>query len=201
MGEGEQLVVNDLLEEFCCKYNPVPCRQPPPMAMDSGSLKYNIRWVERTFTSSAKTEALLAPERENLASHDYDAAINFLPGFHRHYKVCPFLLCLLSPFLSLFQLIGGALPIPLLYAVRKPHWSNMRSYLFLTTASCTGFLIGHVMSIYAHFSFVRSIENPAAFSQAMENIQNNTGASAPPGPLIIREAGKMSVDHDAPPLG
>ena len=52
-------------------------------------LDYNVNWMYSTFTSRAVAEALLSPEREsgNLTSRDYDAAIQFLPGNHRHYQV------------------------------------------------------------------------------------------------------------------
>lgn len=55
------------------------------------SLRYNIRWIEHTFTSRAVTESLLSPEREsgNITTNDYEAATTFLPGFHRHYRVSP----------------------------------------------------------------------------------------------------------------
>jgi hypothetical protein len=89
-----------------------------------------------------------------------------------------------------------------MYGLRRPTWSNTRAYLFLSTASFAGFVVGHVMSLSAHFKFVRSIENPEGFSQAMENIQRNTGGIAPPGPVIIRQKGQWTVDHDpdTPPL-
>lgn len=52
-------------------------------------LYYNILWIERIFRSHAVTEALLAPEREsgNITTHDYELAMRFLPGHHRHYRV------------------------------------------------------------------------------------------------------------------
>lgn len=53
-------------------------------------LHYNVRWMDSVFKSKNTTEALLSPQREagNLTAHDYDASINFLPGYHRHYPVC-----------------------------------------------------------------------------------------------------------------
>ncbi|KAF9460803.1 hypothetical protein BDZ94DRAFT_1222422 [Collybia nuda] len=154
--------------------------------MSNDSLRYNIRWVEHTFTSRNITESLLSPEREsgNITTNDYEAATAFLPGFHRHYR-----------------LIGSTVAIPLTLAFRQPTWNTRRTYLFLTTASLAGFVVGHVISLSAHFKFVRSIENPVGFSHAMENIRMSTGGSAPPGPIIVREGGKWSVEHDpdAPP--
>ncbi|GLB36238.1 hypothetical protein LshimejAT787_0305260 [Lyophyllum shimeji] len=148
---------------------------------DDKPLHYNVRWIESTFPSRAAVESLLAPEREsgNVTTHDYEAATQFMPGYHRYYRH-----------------IGSLLAIPLLYAVRKPHWSNIRSYLFLTTASFGGFVIGHAVSLSEHFKFVRTIENPEGFSQALENIQKKMGSFPAPGPTIIRQSGKWTVNHD-----
>lgn len=154
---------------------------------DDKTLRYNVRWIESTFPSRTVAESLLSPEREsgNITTHDYEAATLFLPGYHRYYRH-----------------LGSLLAIPLLYAIRRPHWSNIRSYLFLTTASFGGFVIGHVMSLSEHYNFVRSIENPEGFSQALENIQKKIGSFPPPGPTIVRQGGKWAVDHDTdtPPL-
>ena len=53
------------------------------------ALRYNVRWIERTFTSRPVTESLLSPEREsgNLTTNDYEAATNFFPGPSRRYQV------------------------------------------------------------------------------------------------------------------
>ncbi len=50
---------------------------------------YNVRWMIRTFNTRAKVESLLGPEQAtgNVSTHDYEAAINFLPGFHRYFSV------------------------------------------------------------------------------------------------------------------
>ncbi|KAG5648069.1 hypothetical protein DXG03_007104 [Asterophora parasitica] len=150
-------------------------------------LRYNIRWVESTFSSLATTESLLAPERDagTISSNDYTAATNFLPGFHRHYRD-----------------VGTFAAIPFLYAVRRRNWGLPRTALFLLPVSFVGFVAGHVASITAHYNFVRSIEDPEGFSQAMLNIQKHTGSYPPPGPTIVRQGGKWAVDHDAdtPPI-
>jgi hypothetical protein len=56
---------------------------------DRKAIEYNLIWMERTFKERRTTERLLAPELENgiLTQHDYDLAVNFLPGLHRHYNV------------------------------------------------------------------------------------------------------------------
>ena len=53
-----------------------------------------------------------------------------------------------------------------------------------------------MMSISAHFSFVRSIENPAGFSMALDNIQRNMGGFSLPGPVIVRQSERLTADHD-----
>ena len=56
---------------------------------DVDILLYNVDWMDSTFGSRAAAEALLSPEREsgNLTSRDYDDAIQFFSGNHRHYPV------------------------------------------------------------------------------------------------------------------
>ncbi|KAG5654105.1 hypothetical protein H0H81_007519 [Sphagnurus paluster] len=149
--------------------------------MADRTLRYNIRWIESTFSSRTATEALLGPEREsgNVTSHDYDAATEFFPGFHRHYRVRIIIIVLIRPLSVLCHAV-------------------LRSDVIYTPSLCRpGFLIGHVMSISAHYNFVRSIENPEGFSQALDNIQKNTGSFPPNGPIIVRQGGKWAVDHDA----
>ena len=53
------------------------------------ALRYNVRWIEHTFSSRPVTESLLSPEREsgNLTTKDYEAATNFFPGPSRRYRV------------------------------------------------------------------------------------------------------------------
>ena len=57
---------------------------------DVHELSHNINWMYSAFRSRATAETLLSPERElgNLTTHDYDAAIQFLPSTnHRYYPV------------------------------------------------------------------------------------------------------------------
>jgi len=62
----------------------MPSDTPKPLPFT-----YNIDVADRIFASRQKTEELLAPEREIglITPHDYDAAVNFLPGPHRYYPV------------------------------------------------------------------------------------------------------------------
>ncbi|KAF8622900.1 hypothetical protein AX15_006664 [Amanita polypyramis BW_CC] len=147
----------------------------------TATLNYNIRWIEQTFHSRSATEALLRPEHEsgNITTNDYELAIRFLPGPHRHYRV-----------------LGGMVAVPIIYAFRTPVWSTFRLYATLTAGSFVGFMVGHTISVKKHFNFVRSLENPIGFSGALENVQRNTGAIMPPSPVIVRRLSHANQQHD-----
>jgi hypothetical protein len=168
------------------------------------TLTYNVRWIERTFSSPAVTESLLSQEREsgNITYSDYEAAIRFFPGPNRFYRVRLFFLPRFQSAeqLLLFQWAGGIAAIPITFALRRPGWSNLRTYFFMTASSLAGVVVGHTMSIQAHLRFVRSIENPQGFSEALNNIQKTTGGASLLGPVIVRDAkSTFDTDFDAEP--
>lgn len=57
--------------------------------MSDVPLNYNVRWIERTFSSPSVTQSLLSPERDagNITTNDYEAAASFFPGPTRRYCV------------------------------------------------------------------------------------------------------------------
>lgn len=135
------------------------------------SLRYNIPWVEHTFANPTLTTQLLSKEREdgNISQRDYDVALRFLPGRHRYYG-----------------LLGGLLATPIVLAFRKPSWSQIRTYTLITGATVGGFTAGRALCLNAHVKFVKSLEDPAGFSRALENIQREIGSIIPRGPEIVR---------------
>jgi len=85
-------------KEQCCCYHhhTVTCSLPflmsepsEPSTEPTAELSYNVRWMTKTFNSRSAVESLLGPQRAAgvVSSHDYDAAMSFLPGFHRFYGV------------------------------------------------------------------------------------------------------------------
>ncbi|KAG6820115.1 hypothetical protein H0H93_005262 [Arthromyces matolae] len=144
------------------------------------TLNYNVRWAQSTFSNRAVTESLLAPERDvgNVSSNDYEAALQFNSSSSRHY----------------YRHIGGLIGVPATIAFRKPSWSHIRTFAFLATATMGGILAGEIMNITAHYKFVRSLENPSGFAQAIENIQNNAAMPVRPGPTIIRNGPEWTLD-------
>lgn len=42
------------------------------------------------------------------------------------------------------------------------------------------------MALTKHYRFVRSLENPAGFARALDNVQSRTGRVTPSGPIIVR---------------
>lgn len=67
-----------------------PSSEPSTTSKLTAELRYNVRWMADTFDSRSAVESLLGPQRAagNISFHDYDAAMSFLPGYHRLYGVC-----------------------------------------------------------------------------------------------------------------
>ncbi|KAG6897344.1 hypothetical protein C0992_002270 [Termitomyces sp. T32_za158] len=146
---------------------------PQPVHVD-------LFWAHRTLADRHSTETLLAPEREagNVSPHDYEAAVQFSQGPHRFYR-----------------LIGAFLAVPIAFAFRKPSWSPTRTYAFLVTSTLGGSLAGQALMLSAHINFLRSLENPSGFVQAIDNIRKNSSL----GPTITRSDSKWAVDTDPTP--
>ncbi|KNZ71446.1 hypothetical protein J132_09900 [Termitomyces sp. J132] len=146
-------------------------------------LSYNIAWAQRTFSDRPTTEALLAPERDagNVSFNDYQAAARFFAGSHR-----------------LYRFIGGFLAIPVTFVFRRPSWSPLRTCSFFAASTLCGSFTGHTMAISAHVTFVRSLEDPSGFAQALENIRKDSGVYAPSGPTIVRSGSQWSVNAADP---
>ena len=73
------------------------------------------------------------------------------------------------------------------FFVRGPtaRWTSRRA-LTAFTLGFTGYTLGNATMLKAHYDYVRSLENPAGFSKAMENVQARLGGLAPPGIIIER---------------
>ncbi|KAG6842578.1 hypothetical protein C0991_000104 [Blastosporella zonata] len=147
------------------------------MADSPKPLNYNLRWIERTFGSRTATEALLTPERDagNVSHNDYNAAVNFAAGSYPYYRF-----------------LGGILAIPVTLSLRRPSWTIPRTFGVLVATTLAGSFGGQAMTFSAHLRFIRSLEDPSGFAQAIENIQKNSPIPVPPGPVIVR-AGNRSV--------
>ncbi|TFK30531.1 hypothetical protein FA15DRAFT_651098 [Coprinopsis marcescibilis] len=120
-------------------------------------LERNLIWIERTFTTRPATEQLLGPERESGTIHplDYDAALDFFPGIHRHYNT-----------------IGTAVGIAVALAARRPAWTTQRLVSTVFFGAFTGRAVGTVFAVRSFYSFFRSIHDPAGFATAMDNVKH-----------------------------
>jgi len=67
-----------------------PSSEPSTTSKLTAEFSYNVGWMADTFHSRSAVESLLGPQRAagNISFHDYDAAMSFLPGYHRFYGVC-----------------------------------------------------------------------------------------------------------------
>jgi hypothetical protein len=148
---------------------------------------YSIDWVEFVFSSRTVAEELLLPEREadNLSSADYEKAINFLPRAkqyaYRPVCVCSSLICQLDSLCSSTRKsqVGGLLLCSLAALLgiryRRPKWTTLQRTGVIACLGFTGFALGKLNVVKAHARFLRSIENPRGFSDAMRNIESRTG--------------------------
>lgn len=157
---------------------------------DRKTIEYNLIWMERTFKERSSTECLLAPELENgvLTQHDYDLAVNFLPGMHRHYN-------------TFGTLVGGGAS----YAAQRtqPKWTAGRTASFVFLGALTGRAIGSALAVYSHYKFIDQLKEPTGFSKAMENIQQRMGPGGPirGTPIILKRPDSASTSGlDYPPI-
>lgn len=58
---------------------------------------------------------------------------------------------------------------------RRPYWTNFQAAGAVICLGFTGFTLGQLNMVKAHAQFLRSIENPKGFSNAMRNIESRTG--------------------------
>jgi len=157
-------------------------RAPPNDVKTANVLRYNVRWMDNVFNSRSTTEALLSPQREagNLTLNDYNASLDFLSGYHRHYPV-----------------LGVLMAITLVFPFRNPKWSQLKTHAVNVTAGLGGFTFGRLAVISAHYNYLCTIENPDGFSKAMENVQSKLGA--PKAGLVIARTYQPALPDDAYP--
>ena len=58
---------------------------------------------------------------------------------------------------------------------RRPYWTTIQAAGAVICLGFTGFTLGQLNMVKAHAQFLRSIENPRGFSNAMRNIESRTG--------------------------
>ncbi|KAH9937082.1 uncharacterized protein B0H18DRAFT_1112965 [Fomitopsis serialis] len=139
-------------------------------------MAYPIQWLDSTFNSRARAEELLRPDLESglITPHDYQLATTFLPGSHRYWPV----LCVLPR----GERRRGSVPtlLPQTARVTEPH--NTLRY-------CGGFLgavWGQFRRADTHATFAKLLDDPVAFSQALENVNRRTGGVRPLGWTLQR---------------
>ncbi|EPQ60720.1 hypothetical protein GLOTRDRAFT_135354 [Gloeophyllum trabeum ATCC 11539] len=123
---------------------------------------YPTRYLELVFKGRRRTEELLKPELENgnLTPHDYEQSTRFLG----------------APTQTGFGLSGTLLPYVVgPFAARLPAFRNLRlvPVKVSTVAFFTGILgygVGEAYRIRSHIRFAKSLENPAGFERAVENV-------------------------------
>ncbi|KZT72763.1 hypothetical protein DAEQUDRAFT_735764 [Daedalea quercina L-15889] len=138
-------------------------------------MAYPVQWLDATFSSRARAEALLKPDLESglITPHDYHLATQFLPAPHRYWPY-------------VFSLGGSAGAALFQRYARKPPASLNRTMLLASVGGFVGAMWGQFRRAEAHASFTRLLEDPVAFSQALENVNRRTGGTRPLGWTIQR---------------
>lgn len=85
------------------------------------------------------------------------------------------------------QIILSTATLAAVYVFRKPSWSRLRFWGVATGTSFGSLALGNALTLKSHFDFVRSLNNPAGFAEAMERIQKQSGLQQPHGPVIQRK--------------
>lgn len=78
--------------------------------------------------------------------------------------------------------------------IKQPRLSSIGQILAGTSVGWLGALYGKFRRVKLHIQVVKAMENPAAFSQALENISQRIGEPLPP-------ALKIQVRNDSPKQG
>lgn len=173
-------------------------------------MAYPIQWLDATFRNRTTAEQLLRPDLDSglITSHDFHLASAFLPGNHRYWPVRTFLpqrvvmrevLMYALLFRSFRQYgcaavaSGGAAAYGRLY--RKPPMSLNRSMLLATLAGFCGSVYGQFRRAKAHWTFTQELDDPVAFTQALENVNKRTGGVRPLA-WKLQRAAKVAQNED-----
>ncbi|KAF9822068.1 hypothetical protein IEO21_00062 [Rhodonia placenta] len=131
-------------------------------------MAYPIQWLDATFNTRARTEELLRPdvESELITPHDFQLAAAFLPGLHRYWPYG-------------YAMLGSGAAAGYARFYRRPPASLNRTSLLATVAGFLGATYGQFRRAKAHWTFTQLLDDPLAFSQALENVNQRTGGVRP----------------------
>ncbi|EJF67044.1 hypothetical protein DICSQDRAFT_47689 [Dichomitus squalens LYAD-421 SS1] len=118
-------------------------------------------WFDHAFRDRAATEQLLRPDLESglLSQHDYQLAVDFLPGYHRY-----------LPYIhtTLWGALAGLATFRYRSRVRFPT-------TVVTVSAVSGYGIGLWHYFRFHRQFARELEDRQAFLLVLENVNKRLG--------------------------
>jgi hypothetical protein len=85
------------------------------------------------------------------------------------------------------QLLLSSAALSAVYVLRKPSWSQIRTLGFAAGGAFGSLGIGNALTLKSHYDFVRSLNNPGGFANAIERIQKQSGSPPPNSPVIQRK--------------
>ncbi|KZT05968.1 uncharacterized protein LAESUDRAFT_701470 [Laetiporus sulphureus 93-53] len=136
---------------------------------------YPIQWLDTTFNSPSRAQELLRPDLESglITPHDYQLATTFLPGSHRYWP-------------HMYAAVGSGMTAGYVRYLRRPPMSLGRTTLLATVSGFFGAVYGQICRAEAHFAFSEMLDDPVAFSQALENVNKRMGGVRPLGWTLAR---------------
>ncbi|EAU93064.1 hypothetical protein CC1G_06784 [Coprinopsis cinerea okayama7 len=119
-------------------------------------LERDLIFMARTMRTRQNVEQLLGPERHtNITDRDYNRALAFLPGPHRHYNT-----------------IGTVVGAVSGYSLRHRSWGAARLGGVVFFSALTGRAVGSAYAVFSFYRFLNGLENPDGFARALENVQH-----------------------------
>ncbi|KAL4064919.1 hypothetical protein V8B97DRAFT_1919869 [Scleroderma yunnanense] len=146
---------------------------------------YPLEWLTSTFPSRERTFELLRPELENnvLTQHDFDLAVMFLPGTHRHW-----------PLLYASGAAGGAVCYG--YYAARPRWGQRKMSIFGGAAFALGMMYGGFRRFVAHRQFSEALEDPEGFVTTLSHVHKRLGGDGNIGFTLRRIPKQRDMDAD-----
>ncbi|KAH9950498.1 hypothetical protein B0H21DRAFT_819296 [Amylocystis lapponica] len=131
-------------------------------------MSYPIQWLDATFRTRQNTEQLLRPDLDSglITEHDFHLASTFLPGNHRYWP-------------NAFGLLTSGAVAGYGVFSKRSRWTVRRTTILGVVAGVCGTVYGQFRRAKAHWTFTQQLDDPVAFTQALENVNQRTGGVKP----------------------
>jgi len=162
----------------------------------------HLSWMDKTFTSRAKTEELLRPELDNsLLPSDFEKAVDFLPSSQRRWQVRVSLFSISANPLNVRQvacvIAAGSVVSGYGIFLRKPPWSLARVSIWGGLAGVGGSMVGQFMRGRAHAEFFHSLQDRDGFVRSLSNVRTRLGGAGSMRTDIVEAKAQEAIGSPA----